>query len=109
MGVIKQPIIPLLCLQLNVNEPPQFVIFPKTVEPGLEREWEWYSAQVYARMLRTVVFPVERLCWALLLRWLYGWSFGELDLAMHDNLVGAVVYSLCVAGGNAGPPDTVAV
>ena len=36
---------------------------------------------------KPATYPVQRLCWALLLRWLYRWSYRELEGAMRENLV----------------------
>jgi len=98
----------------------QFVTFHSTV--AQEYLWEWFSAQVYALILKAeqdslivrvrqrfslhrvaaacegyrryagsvgqpADYPVFRLCWALLLRYLFGWSMRTLEHQLRVNLL----------------------
>ena len=98
----------------------QFVTFHNAA--AQEHLWEWFSAQVYALILRaeqdSVIvrvrqrfslhrvavacegyrryagtvgqpadYPILRLCWALLLRYLFGWSLRTLEQQMRVNLL----------------------
>ena len=121
---------------MNVNETPQIVTLSDVVEPGQEQGWERYSAQVYERMLRTaadhlVVRVRQRFRLESVAVHRRSGSTGDVSsrAAVLGALVtravqlvvsedgrgdagesgGAVVYALCVAGGDAGPFDAVSI